>query len=73
MKVLVTGGGGFLGSAIVRRLVERGDRVRSLSRGHYPALDALGAQSATDARRTFPELAIIDTLAADLDDGFMIG
>jgi nucleoside-diphosphate-sugar epimerase len=42
MNVLVTGGGGFLGGAIVRRLRERGDRVRSFSRGHYPELDALG-------------------------------
>jgi len=40
-SVLVTGGGGFLGSAIIRRLVARGDRVRSLARNHYPALDAL--------------------------------
>jgi nucleoside-diphosphate-sugar epimerase len=42
MTALVTGGGGFLGGAIVRRLVERGDHVSSLSRGHYPALEALG-------------------------------
>jgi nucleoside-diphosphate-sugar epimerase len=42
MTALVTGGGGFLGGAIVRRLVERGDRVSSLSRGQYPALEALG-------------------------------
>ncbi len=40
MKALVTGGGGFLGGAIVRRLVERGDSVRSLSRGDYPELRA---------------------------------
>lgn len=32
MKVLVTGGTGFLGAAIVRRLRERGDEVRVLSR-----------------------------------------
>jgi 2-alkyl-3-oxoalkanoate reductase len=41
-QVLVTGGGGFLGGAIVRRLVARGDRVRSLARGDYPALRDLG-------------------------------
>ena len=40
--VLVTGGGGFLGSAIIERLVKRGDAVRSLSRGQYPKLAAMG-------------------------------
>jgi nucleoside-diphosphate-sugar epimerase len=44
MKALVTGGGGFLGGAIVRRLVGRGDQVRSLARHHYPALEALGVE-----------------------------
>jgi nucleoside-diphosphate-sugar epimerase len=44
MKALVTGGGGFLGGAIVRLLRARGDSVRSLARGHYPALDALGVE-----------------------------
>ena len=44
MKVLVTGGGGFLGSAIVRMLRERGDEVRSFSRGVYPALTSLGVE-----------------------------
>jgi len=43
-KVLVTGGGGFLGSAIVRLLVERGDRVRSFSRGFYPELESTGVE-----------------------------
>lgn len=42
MTALVTGGGGFLGGAIVRRLIERGDSVRSFSRGDYPELKALG-------------------------------
>ena len=41
-KVLVTGGGGFLGKAIVRRLVKRGDQVTSFSRGSYPQLTELG-------------------------------
>jgi len=44
MKVLVTGGGGFLGGAIVRLLRERGDSVRSFSRGSYPALESLGVE-----------------------------
>ena len=44
MKVLVTGGGGFLGGAIVRLLIERGDEVCSFSRHDHPALTALGVQ-----------------------------
>ena len=42
MKVLVTGGGGFLGQAVVRLLLERGDAVRVLNRSQYPELAALG-------------------------------
>ena len=42
MKALVTGGGGFLGGAIVRLLVARGDQVRSFSRGEYPELVRIG-------------------------------
>ena len=42
MKVLVTGGGGFLGSAIVRQLCDRGDAVHTLSRSDYPKLRELG-------------------------------
>ena len=40
MKALVTGGGGFLGYAIVKALRARGDTVRTFARGHYAALDA---------------------------------
>lgn len=43
-RVMVTGGGGFLGGAIVRLLLARGATVRSLSRGRYPDLDALGVE-----------------------------
>lgn len=41
-RVLVTGGGGFLGGAIVKRLVKRGGHVRSLSRKFYPGLETMG-------------------------------
>lgn len=44
MRALVTGGGGFLGGAIVRRLVERGSSVRTFQRGHYQQLDELGVE-----------------------------
>ncbi len=43
-KVLVTGGGGFLGSAIVKLLVERDDNVRSFSRGFYPELEFMSVE-----------------------------
>jgi nucleoside-diphosphate-sugar epimerase len=44
MNALVTGGGGFLGLAIVRSLRARGDTVRSVSRQEHPALRELGAE-----------------------------
>lgn len=42
MKILVTGGGGFLGQALCRGLVARGHQVISFNRGHYPVLAELG-------------------------------
>ncbi len=51
MKVLVTGGGGFLGLAVCRSLVARGDTVHSLQRRRSAALDALGVvQHLADVR-----------------------
>lgn len=44
MKALVTGGGGFLGGAIVRALRARNDHVRTFQRGEYPALRELGVE-----------------------------
>lgn len=44
MNVLVTGGGGFLGAAISRQLLRRGDAVCIFARGAYPALVQLGAE-----------------------------
>ena len=44
MKILVTGGGGFLGQALCRGLRARGHEVVSFNRGRYPALDDIGVQ-----------------------------
>jgi 2-alkyl-3-oxoalkanoate reductase len=44
VKALVTGGGGFIGGAIARRLVEMGHAVRSFSRHRYLELEALGVE-----------------------------
>jgi nucleoside-diphosphate-sugar epimerase len=44
MTILVTGGGGFLGQALCRGLLERGHAVVSFSRHHHGALDALGVR-----------------------------
>jgi len=44
MKALVTGGGGFLGLAIVRRLVDQGTTVCSFSRRRHDELDALDVE-----------------------------
>jgi nucleoside-diphosphate-sugar epimerase len=44
MKALVTGGGGFLGGAIVRALLDRGATVKTFQRGDYPELNKLGVE-----------------------------
>ncbi|MDN5780979.1 MAG: NAD-dependent epimerase/dehydratase family protein [Luteimonas sp.] len=44
MKILVTGGGGFLGRALCRGLVQRGHEVVSFNRSLYPVLDTLGVR-----------------------------
>ncbi len=41
-NILVTGGGGFLGGAIVEMLLQRGDNVSSFSRGTYSNLEKAG-------------------------------
>jgi nucleoside-diphosphate-sugar epimerase len=42
MKYIITGGGGFLGTAIARQLVQRGDQVWALGRSKYPHLEKIG-------------------------------
>ena len=44
MKVLVTGGGGFLGSTICRQLLARGDEVIAYQRSTAVELEKLGAK-----------------------------
>lgn len=44
MKVLVTGGGGFLGRYIVERLLWRGEAVCSYQRSPHPDLEARGVE-----------------------------
>ncbi len=41
-NVMVTGGGGFLGKAIVKKLLKKDYNVSSFSRNFYPELDTMG-------------------------------
>lgn len=45
MRVLVTGGGGFIGKAVLKALLPRGWRLRSIARGDYPELRELGVET----------------------------
>ncbi|MFN4896982.1 MAG: NAD-dependent epimerase/dehydratase family protein [Pseudomonadota bacterium] len=44
-RYVITGGGGFVGKALARALVQRGHEVLSLSRGDYPELRQLGIET----------------------------
>lgn len=64
MRALVTGGGGFLGRAIVKRLLERGDSVRVLGRCDYPDLERMGAQC---VKGDIADATIVQTACAGME------
>ncbi len=45
IRALVTGGGGFLGKALIKGLIEEGFDVTSFSRGSYPELEKMGVRT----------------------------
>lgn len=69
MKLLVTGGGGFLGLALCRRLVEQGHQVASFSRSLYPALASLGVRQIQGDLGSFDS---VDDALADIDAVFHV-
>ena len=64
MKVLVTGGGGFLGQALCRALLAQGHAVASFSRSRHAALDALGV------RQLQGDLGDADAVLRAVGEGF---
>ncbi len=69
MRALVTGGGGFLGGAIVRRLCERGWDVRTLQRSRYEGLQALGVAQVTG---DIADAKIVDEAVSERDIVFHV-
>src|SRR3954447_10073341 len=62
-RVFLTGGSGFVGGALLRRLVERGDDVVALARSQ----EASAALSATGARVVTGDVLDEDALAAGME------
>lgn len=69
MKALVTGGGGFLGKAIVKLLRNQGHDVRSFSRREYPDLSALGVEHCCG---DLADLQAVETAVAGCDMVFHV-
>ena len=70
MRALVTGGGGFIGGAIARKLKERGDDVRVFGRGSYPELEATGVDC---VRGDLADAEAVSAAAEDRDVVFHAG
>jgi nucleoside-diphosphate-sugar epimerase len=63
-RILVTGGGGFLGQAIVRCLRKKGLSVRTLNRNRYPELEKLQVEQ---IQGDIAELAVVDRACRGMD------
>lgn len=56
MTTLVTGGGGFLGSCIVKRLLQEDHQVRVINRSEYPELKKLGVETVLGDLRSLDDI-----------------
>ena len=70
MRVLITGGTGFTGSHLVRRLLSRGDEVRVLDRAPGLFADELRALGATLYFGSVTDAALVDRLTAGCERVF---
>ncbi len=61
LTALVTGGGGFLGFAIVKQLRKLGIEVHTLARNHYPKLEAIGAKQFIGDLNNYTEVELAAT------------
>ncbi len=64
MKILVTGGSGFLGGAICRQLLARGDEVTAFQRSNDAGLEKLGA---TIVQGNITDLEVLGKAADGVD------
>jgi len=64
MRVLVTGGGGFLGRYVVEQSLARGDEVTAFARSAYPDLEAMGVRL---VRGDLADAAAVKAACAGID------
>ncbi|MFN2132877.1 MAG: NAD-dependent epimerase/dehydratase family protein [Anaerolineae bacterium] len=64
MRVLVTGGGGFLGRYVVEQSLARGDEVTAFARSAYPELEAMGVRL---VRGDLADAAAVKAACAGID------
>ncbi len=69
-RILVTGGGGFLGGALARRLRRDGYEVRSLARNSYSFLEDWGVEQ---VRGDLGDLAVVNRACQGVDLVFHVG